>query len=135
MSSISAIRAALETALASMTPPLATAYENAAFTPVQATPYQRVNLLLAEPDNSEIGPHALERGIFQVTLCYPVGAGPAGAQGRAELLRTTFARATSFAASGIAVRITRTPEIAPAQIDGDRYELPVRIRFEAEIPA
>lgn len=128
MSSL-AIRAALETALAAMSPALATAWENTPYTPVAGTPYQRVYLLMAEPDQPEIGRMTQERGFLQVSLAYPLGAGPSAAQTRAELIRDTFYRGRSLTASGITVTIEKTPEISPAMIEPDRYVVPVRIRF------
>lgn len=133
--SVTAIRAALETALAAMTPALATAWENAEYTPVQGTPYQRVTLMLAEPDNSEIGPQFVQRGMLQVSLFYPDGPGPAAATTRAELIQTAFARGHSFTSGGITVTVEKTPEIATAMQDEDRFHVPVRIRFYAPVNA
>lgn len=133
MSSVTAVRAALETALGSISPALATAYENALYVPVTGTPYQAVNLLCAQPNNIEIGPGYVEQGIFQVTLYYPKDAGPKDAQARVELIRTKFAVGASFAASGVTVNITATPEVAPARIEDDRYLVPIKIRFSAMI--
>jgi hypothetical protein len=127
------VRAALEVALAAMTPSLATAWENTPYTPVAGTPYQQVTLLLAEPDNSQIGPSYTEQGYLQVSLAYPLNDGPAAAATRAELIRSTFYRGASFAASGVTVNIERTPEISPGRVDQDRYVIPVKIRFYAHI--
>jgi len=123
------VRSALEVALAAMSPALATAYENAPFTPVVGTPYQRVFLLPAAPDNPEMGRKVMEQGILQVSLAYPLGAGPAAATARAELIRATFYRGASFTASGVTTTVERTPEIAPGRVEDDRYVVPVRIRF------
>lgn len=125
------IRSALEVALAAMSPALATAYENAPFTPVQGTPYQQVWLLPATPDNSLIGRAGMYRqdGFLQVDLKYPLSTGPAAAATRAELIRSTFYRGASFTASGVRVNIERTPEIMPGRVEEDRYVLPVRIAF------
>lgn len=131
MSGLAAVRIALEAALAAMTPNLSTAWENVDFSPVNGTPYQRVFLLAAEPDNPEMGRLATERGFLQVSLCYPLGNGPADAMARAELIRTTFYRGASFTASGVTTVVEKTPEIGPAQIEPDRYVVPVRIRFYA----
>lgn len=131
--SVAAIRAALESALDEITPAIATAWENAPFTPVEDEPYQAVSLQLGEPDNSEIGPQHLERGIFAVTLCYPLGEGPAAAEARAELLRQTFARGSSFTTSGVTTTVQKTPEVAPALTEADRYVVAVRIRFQAPV--
>lgn len=129
--SLLAVRAALETALASITPAIPLAWENTPYTPVSGTPYARVYLLAAEPDNPEMGGMATERGFLQVSLCYPLDAGPGAAMTRAELIRSTFPRGAAFSASGITTQIERTPEIAPAMIEEDRYVLPVRVRFFA----
>lgn len=123
------VRSALEVALAAMTPALATAYENAPFTPAQGTPYQRVTLLLAEPANPEMSSGYTEQGFLQVDLAYPLNAGPAAATARAELIRTTFYRGASFTASGVTTVVERTPEIRPGRVEDDRFIIPVRIPF------
>lgn len=129
-----AIRAALETALDAMSPALATAWENDAFTPPAAdTPYQEVALLLAQPDNAETGRQYTQRGFLQVNLYYPLGAGTGDVTARAELLKTTFRKTLSFTASGVSVYIDRTPEIVPGRRDADRWMVPVRIYFSAQI--
>jgi hypothetical protein len=129
------VRSALEVALAAMTPALSTAYENAPFTPVAGTPYQRVTLLLAEPANVQFGPGYTEQGFLQVDLNYPLDGTPSATGGskpataRAEAIRSTFYRGASFTASGVTVNIERTPEIMPARVEEDRFIVPVRIRF------
>lgn len=131
--SLPAIRAALEGALAALSPALATAWENVPYAPVQGTPYQRVNLLTAEPANPEIGPRYTEQGYLQITLAYPLGNGPAAAAARATLIRDAFYRGRSITGSGITVSIERTPEIAPGRTEEDRYVVPVKIRFYSHI--
>lgn len=125
------IRAALETALAAISPPLATAYENAPYTPAVGTPYQRVFMLAADPLNPEMGTHTIERGYLQISLAYPLNAGPGAAGARAELIRNTFYRGRSFTAGGVTVIVEKTPEVSPAIIEADRYVLPVKVRFFA----
>lgn len=132
MSALNAVRAALETALNGMSPSLATAWENANYSPVTGTPYQRVFLLAAEPDNPEMGRLTIEQGILQVSLAYPLGTGSAAAEARAELIRSTFYRGASFTASGVTTIVEKTPEIAPALIEPDRYVRPVKIRWRAQ---
>lgn len=129
--SLLAVRNALETALAGIAPAIPIAWENTPYTPVSGTPYARVYLLAAEPDNPEIGGMATERGFLQISLCYPLDTGPGAAMARAELIRSTFPRGAAFSASGVTTQIERTPEIAPAMIEEDRYVLPVRVRFFA----
>mgnify|MGYP003334795421 CR=1 FL=1 len=131
--SVVSIRAALETALNAMSPSLSTAWENVAFTPVAGTPYQIVNMLFAPPVNREIGSRHQEQGYMQVRLMYPVQVGTATAAARAELLRTTFKRGNTFSSGGITVTITDTPEIVPGAVEGDRYAMPVKIRFVSNV--
>ena len=134
MSGIVNIRAALETALNGMSPALATAWENNAFAPPASTvAYQKAFVMFATPDNPEMGASHQELGIFQVTLCYPLQIGTGAVAARAEALRTTFRRGFSFTSSGVTVNITKTPEIGAGTVAGDRFEMPVKIRFMAQI--
>lgn len=129
--SLAKTRQALETALAAMSPGIALAWENRPYTPTPGTPYARVHMLAAEPDNPEIGGLITDRGFMQITLCYPLGTGPGAALAQAEVIRATFPRGASFTASGVTTQIERTPEIGPAMIEDDVYALPVRVRFYA----
>lgn len=132
MSTIS-IRAALEVALNAMTPPLSTAWENAAFAPVAGTPYQAVNVLFVSPDNQVMGRPHIELGFMQVKLMYPLQVGTAVVAARAELIRQTFYRGASFSSGGVTVVINKTPEISPGSVDGDRWAVPVKVRFFSNI--
>jgi hypothetical protein len=131
--SVLKIRAALETALTAMSPGLATAWENTAYTPTAGTPYQRVAMTFAEPVNIEYGRSFQQGGLFGVTLCYPQGAGPADAAARVELLRSTFYRGAAFTADGLTTLVARTPLILAATLEGDRYVVPVQVPFLATI--
>ena len=129
---MSNIRAALETALSSMTPALAVAWENMPFTPVTGTPYQRASIILAEPANDEIGRTFNERGVFQVSLHYPPNAGPSAAYARADLIRDKFYRGQDFTSGGVTVHVIGTPSILPPTNDDQgRYALVVSINFRA----
>lgn len=127
------IRAALETALDAMTPALSTAWENVDFIPVTDVAYQQAFLVPSEPDNLEVGPVFMQGGIFQINLRYPLKNGPAGAQARAELIRTTFKRGSSFSNSGVVVNIIKTPAIGTGATVEGRWFLPVRIYFNAQL--
>ena len=131
--SASAIRGALQTALAGLSPSLSTAWENVAFTPVNGVPYQKTFLLFAKPDNSEYGPNYQEQGIFQITLMYPVSTGTSAAETRAELLRQLFKRGASFTSDGINVIVDKTPEIVGGTRDGDRWAVPVKVQWHAQV--
>lgn len=124
------IRKALEVRLAALAPALATAWENAAFTPTTGVPYQRVNLLANTSTAPAIDQQTIvERGIFQVTLCYPAGAGPASATARAELLRGHFPAGLVLTAGGVKVRISAPPSIKGALTGDGLYAVPVSIPF------
>jgi len=129
-----AIRAALETALNAMTPALPIAWENVPYVPTTGAAYQRATLLFAQPDNATMGDDFYrEQGFFQIDLCYPRDTGPLAANSRATLIRTAFARGSSFTKSGIVTTVSNTPEIRPAFIDGDFYIVPIRVRFFSNI--
>lgn len=129
-----AVKAALELALTALSPTLPTAWENVHFTPVAGEAYQRVHLLLADPENMEMSQRwHREYGFIQVTLCYPLGEGAADALRRAEMIRSTFYAGAEFAASGTTVRVEKTPEIGPASTEPDCFVIPVRIRIYAHI--
>jgi hypothetical protein len=131
---IPTIRKALEIRLAAVAPAIQTAFENAAFTPVAGTPFQRVNLLPNTPDNSIQGVTTyFERGLFQVKLCYPIGTGPTAAETQAQLIRAHFKRGTSLLNSGVTVIITDTPRVSTGMIEGDRFCIPVSVPWQAQI--
>lgn len=127
------VRAALETALNGMLPALSTSWENVSFTPIAGTAHQQVNLLWAQPDNSEHGRTHFEQGYMQVKLMYPLQIGTSTVAARAELIRGTFYRGASFVSGGVTVSVTHTPEVSPGSVEGDRFALPVKVRFAAFI--
>ena len=132
--SITAIRAALEVALKSITPAIATAWENIEFSPTEDVPFQRLGLGRAKPDDSEIGQLHIEQGILIVSLNYPTGVGPCDAEARADLVRSTFAKGRSFSASGVTVTIMGTPEVPQGQPVEGWFVVPVKIPWRAQVP-
>jgi hypothetical protein len=134
LSGVSLIRAMLESRLNTLSPALATAWENAPYTPVVGTPYQAAYLLLATPENPTMGDdYYREQGIFQINLFYPIQAGTATAAARAAAIKTLFKRGTSITSNGVTVQIEATPEVSQGRRDGDRWALPVKIRWFAGI--
>lgn len=129
------IRKAFEVALATMLPPLPTVYENrqppAGFDATQA--HQKCWLLPAE--NRSLGlseKTTLQKGIFQVNLCYPSGKGTLDADQRAAFLQTTFYAGRELVADGVKVRVRGMPSIAAAS-SLSPYTVPVSIRYESYI--
>lgn len=125
------IRSALETSLKALTPDFPTAWENVPFTPISGVAYQKVNLLVAEPLNSEFGENFIEQGIFQVTLMYPLEGGTAGLTTRAILIRNLFKRGSTHQSGAESVLVMKTPTISEGRVDGDRWAVPVKIIWQA----
>lgn len=133
MSTLS-IKQAFETAIAAMTPSLAIAYSNVDYTPTTDTPYQKVHILPATPDNTEQGvKHYREQGFVQVDLNYKLGGGELASLTRAELLQTTFKKGTTLTKDGITINVIATPTIFAGFKDVDRWVTPVRIFYLADI--
>lgn len=128
--SLPLISAALEKKLDTLSPSLATAYENIAFKPTPGTAYQRVNLLPNTPIDHALTADVVElRGLFQVTLCYPLGDGRGAAQLRAQAVSDHFAPVQWLTEGAIKVVIDSTARIATAFEDGDRWCLPVTVAW------
>lgn len=122
------IRGALQTRLKTLGWADQTAWENRKFTPTAGVPYQRVTTLFAEPNNLGLGETALERGVFQVTLAYPVGSGIGASTARAEAIRDAFPKNLTIDGK---VKVARAPEITRLGVDKDEaWDITtVRIRF------
>lgn len=127
------IRAALEVRLAALAPTLATAYENQDFAPTPGTPYQRVNLMRAQPENPTYDAFKRKSGLLQVTLMYPLGDGPGAADTRADLLAAWFPRGLSLVSGGITVIVDGTPYVMGGFVDEDRWSVPVRVPYFSNI--
>lgn len=132
--SLALIRTALETKLNTISPALSTAWQNVSFSPVQGTPYQAAYIMPAEPDNPTMGnDFHRERGVFQISLFYPIQAGSSAAEARAELIRAAFYRGQSMISGSVTVRISNTPSIGQGRVDGDRWMVPIKIQYFADI--
>lgn len=127
------VKAALETALNGMSPAISTAWENVPFSPINGVAYQQAFLQLNPTENPEFSNGYRESGILQVNLRYPINTGAAAALTRAELIRSTFKRGYSFSSGGVTVTIDKTPSIGSGAIVEDRYFLPVRVNFYANV--
>lgn len=133
MSALPAIRIALEEQLATATPGMQTAPENSPFVPTTGVAYQQPFLMPATPANFEIGPAWVEQGIFQINGFWPKDRGAAVATAWAEQVRAAFPYRATLTSGGITVHIINTTEIGPARPDGDRFMVPVKVRWDARI--
>jgi len=126
------VRAALETQLATITPAIATAYENQAFTPPAASlPYQRVFLMLAAPWNPEMGSGHQIRGYLQVNLCWPQGVGSGAVEARALLIKNAFPKGASLVSGDVIVTIDGIVAKGNGSPDGTVFMMPVKVPFHA----
>lgn len=111
---------------------MATAYENATFTPVTGTPYQRINMLVNRPVDHAVTMDVTEqRGIFQVSLFYPRGTGRGATQARAELIKALFKPPLTLTNGAVKVEINKTVHIGGGMPDGDRWMVPVSIYWQS----
>jgi len=130
--SILKIQAALEKRLASMTPALATALENLPFEPTQGTAYQRAELIPNSPIDHALTLDVVEhRGLFQVTLMYPLGAGRGAAQARAQAIADHFAPLLVLTEPGWRIEVYKTPRIGAGMPFADRWAVPVTAHWRA----
>lgn len=112
------------------------AWENMYFQSVGDVPYEQVHHVRGRPDNPTFGaPFHRERGYMQVNLFYPLHQGSAAIMNRAELIRSTFSRSSSFTVDEVTVIIEQTPTIGDAAPDpsNDRFMVPVKIFYYANI--
>jgi hypothetical protein len=130
--SIALIQAAFEQRLETLTPAVATAYENVTFSPVAGQPYQRINMLVNRPvDHAVTLDVTEERGIFQVSLFYPQGTGRGASQARAELIKALFKPPLTLTNGAVKVDINKTVHVGGGMPDGDRWMVPVSIYWQS----
>lgn len=111
-----------------------TSFQNALFQPVVGLPYQEIHLVPFKPDEPTQGAgYYREHGLFQVTLVYPLGVGVGAMLARAELIRSSFRRGSSFASGGVTVQILETPEFGRLDGDEDSLRMPVKVYYSANI--
>jgi hypothetical protein len=131
--SVVIIREQLEVALVAASAGLATAYENVPFTTVPGVPYQRCNILFGTPINPTTDWFYRQPGFLQATLYYPLDNGAGPAQAQAMLLRVAFQRTYTYQLGKVTTIIDGTADIMPSSIDEDRFVIPVRIPFYANV--
>lgn len=128
------VQSALEVKLSALSPSLSTAQENLNFVPTTGTPYQQVHFLPNDVLNSEMSHTVREcQGFLFVALMYPILAGRATAQKRADLLADHFRPPQTLTQGGQQVLLERFPSVGKAERDGDRWRLLVKIPWRAYI--
>jgi hypothetical protein len=128
------IRNALENALAAITQAIDIVHENEAYEPIAGRPFCEAYVMFATPANPTMGDGFYqELGIFQINLQYPTEVGTAAAAAQAQLIRDAFPRGATFVFGGVTVQVDRTPEISAGTVDADRWFLPIKVRWHADI--
>ena len=131
-----AIESAFEEAIVAMSGGMPTEWPNVTFAiPAPNIPYQSVTFLHADPVNTEYGPNHRKEGFAQILLRYPRGVGAADINARVDAIEGAFKRGRGLLNGPVAVTIDRTPATSPPLYIADRYCIPVRIRFFANITA
>jgi len=135
--SIKVIRAALETHLAAMPGlGLPIAFENVDFVRPTSGPYAESRTLIADPDGAQLGSLMFfERGIYQITLCYPSGRGTGDAETKAMQIRDWFSRGTTLVRSGIQTIIMEVPSVRAGFPDNGFWRMPVSANWQAQVSA
>ena len=135
MSYVEAKRA-IEKRLNTLSGVIATAREGMAYTPVVNTPYQRINILKAPPEDMTQGRKMTRiSGIAQITLFYPapVATGTTAPDNMAESIKAHFKPVQTLTEGSTKVFITDSATISTGFADGDRWVVPVSIPFFANI--
>lgn len=133
--SIAVIRQLLEVQLNSIADSaIDTNWEGSTFNPIDGRPYQDVTLMFSKPENPTIstGFHR-DKGILQVTLQYPLGTGPAAADARADIILAAFPYGKALTTTKITLVVSGTPFASPGRTDGNRWAIPVKIPFFANV--
>ena len=125
------IKVALDKAIGLLSGHIQTEYENIAFTPTAGTPYQQLHFLPAPSTSIEIsGEASIHRGIYQITLKYPVNRGVNPPLDKAESIIKAFPKSRVLVENDTVV-ICELPVYRKLGVDGDRYIYAVSIEYKS----
>ena len=126
------IQNAFSIKLNSITPTIATAYENVPFAPTRNVPYQELSLLPSYNDNEYINDKQyISYGLVQITLKYPTTKGSKDILDRVKLYMNNFVRGDTLTNGGISIKIRSTPVAVNLGTIGDRYVYAISINYKA----
>lgn len=128
------LQSALNQALAAAFPTMPIAWENTEYTPVVGTPYFRVYLLPAEIDVITLGPSPYQerKGIFQVSVLYPIGIGFGTPKGKVAEIVAAFRAGTVFTYNTLRVVCDKAWPSSGRKEDNAWYHIPVNVRYHCE---
>lgn len=125
------IKIAIEKALDTITPALATVRENVPYTPIAKTPYQRIWFMDLIPTSPEITKSHQVESYFQIDLLYDLGIGTKDVSARAALIEAVFKKGSSFSFNGQVVNITAPATIEKGRVEGDRWKICIKIYYSS----
>lgn len=133
--SIELVKAGLERRLGTLSPSIATAYENSAFSPQTGVPYQRIYHLINRPTDPYVTQDGYtQRGIFQVSSFHPIDSGRGAAGTHAQAVRALFAQPMTIEEGGVEIDIYAPTHVGGGMSDDDRWHTPISIYWQAYIP-
>ena len=114
-------------------PKATTALENAKFSP-PAGRYYRLTFLPGEPIPAAIGSAAQNHyvGIFQIDVFDPINQGDASTIIEAERIAKKLTRGSALVYLGVTTNIEKSWRL-PAIQETDRYHVPIRVQWWADI--
>lgn len=125
------IKVALDKAVGLLSSDIQTEYENIAFTPTAGIPYQQLHFLPAINASIEIsGEASVHRGIYQITLKYPINKGVNPALDKVESIVKAFPKSRTLIEGNTRV-ICELPVYRKLGVDGDRYIYAVSIEYKS----
>jgi hypothetical protein len=126
------LKKALNTKLASLSPSIATQWQNMQYDPVEGTPWQRATVRSNpnHPLGITEGSGRRWTGEFYIVLFYPRGKGSGAADARAQALMNHFTRGLNLVTTTMTVVILE-PFVMTAVDEPNWFRLPVQIPFFA----
>jgi len=126
------IRAALDQWLTGMPGLPDVAWENSDFAPVAGQTYAEVYLLPRAPDNPTLSQRLRDDGgVYQISLKFPRNTDTATCDNLAGAVQSRFYAGLILQGATIKVQIERTPTISAGLPSGDRWLVPVSVRYRS----
>jgi hypothetical protein len=105
-------------------------FENKRYKDITNVPYCMAFLLMADPENPEMrATVTVLRGIFQINLRYPSGDGAGDIDAHAQALADYFKPVQNISINQTTVVVNKTASVGNGMLDGDRYQIPVKVPF------
>ena len=125
------LQLALNSALATAFPTMPIAWENAVYKPIANTAYLKAFLLPAETMVETLGPTPWQerKGIFQVSVVYPIGGGFLAPKIKAVEVVSAFKASTAITSNGLRILINKSWP-GPGFFDtAGWYQIPVSVSY------